>query len=88
MATLTDGEIRWVASQMAARMLTNAAEENQRTRLKQAVRDWAPDVDEFERRRVADAVASAFKGLANLLDDRLLRLINKGEATPRGRPAA
>lgn len=88
MPTLTDQEIRWVASKMAAKMLTQAADASQRERLKRAVADWAPDVDEFERRRLADLVARSFLGLANLVDDRLLRLITKGEATPRERPPA
>jgi hypothetical protein len=86
MPTLDDKEIRWVASKMAAKLLVQGSDDNQRARLKQAVRDWLPDCDEFEHRRVADAVALAFRSLASLVDDRLMRLVNKGEATPRERP--
>lgn len=82
-AKVTDEEVRWVISQMAARTLTRMGDPERREALKAAVRDWFPDtskVDEFELRRITDMVAVGFHGMANLVDERLKRLMINGKA--------
>lgn len=81
--TVSDEELRWVISRMVAKMLTTAGDPEQRDRLKRAVRDWFPNqdkVDEFELRRLTEAVAAGFHGMANLVDERLARLLASGKA--------
>jgi hypothetical protein len=82
MATATDEEIRWLASQMASQLLVRAGDPTPERlgALRLALADWMPGADEFELRRVADAVAISFRRFARLLDDRLERLEDKGQA--------
>ena len=83
MSTKRDEELRYLISVLSARLLTNAAAPNRRDALKRAVRDWFPDhddVDEFELRRITEAVAAGFSGMANLIEERLWRLVEAGRA--------
>lgn len=86
MASVTNEEIHWVISKIAAQMLTRMGDRERRDALKQTVRDWLPgaDIDEFELRRCTEAVASGMYGMANLVDERRQRLEKQGRATPRG----
>ena len=81
-AALTDEQVRHLISQMAAKTLTRMGDPERRDALKTAVKDWLPDADEFEVRRVTDLVATGFHGMANLIDERLRRLVINGKAVP------
>lgn len=83
MPARSDEELRGLVSEMTMRLLVNAADAGQQERLKRAIRDWYPDtstVDEFELRRVTEAVREGFRGMANLVDERLERLVESGRA--------
>jgi hypothetical protein len=82
-ATRSDEEVRGLISAVTMRLLRNAADSTQEDRLKKAIRDWYPDpdtVDEFELRRLTRMVQEGLGGMANLVEERLARLIDAGKA--------
>lgn len=83
MSTKSDNELRYLISVLSMRLLTNAGAPERRDALKKAVRDWFPDhddVDEFELRRITEIVGGGLLGMANLIEQRLGRLIEKEQA--------
>lgn len=69
-----------ISSLMAARALTRAADPETRDQLIAALRSWLPETDALTLRELADGVAADFKVLANAVDARLLRMVDKGKA--------
>lgn len=69
-----------ISSLMAARALTRAADPQTRHQLVSALYGWLPEVDEVTRRELAEGVAADFGQLANLIDHRLARLVDRGSA--------
>jgi len=69
-----------ISSLMAARALTRSADRETRGQLTNALKSWLPEVDALTLRELADGVAADFKTVANAVDDRLLRLVDKGDA--------
>lgn len=69
-----------ISSLMAARALTRAADPETRGQLTNALKSWLPDLDALTLRELGSGVAADFLQLANAVDDRLLRLVDRGAA--------
>lgn len=76
----TDKQMAAISSLMAARALTRASDPQTRHQLVSALFSWLPEVDEITRRELADGVAADFRKLANAIEARLNRLVDKGKA--------
>jgi hypothetical protein len=72
----------WISSRMAARALTRAADPEVRDQLVGALLSWLPDADLLTRRELAVGVAEDFGTLANAIDARLEKLVQRGVADP------
>ena len=86
MARLNDEQIRALYSDIAAALLGRAGdpEAERSTVLRQVIKDYAPDVDEFELRRLVKNVATGLRQLATLIEDRRDRMMDAGTAAPYG----
>jgi hypothetical protein len=82
MARPTQEQMTWISSTMAARALTRAADPETRNQLVSALHSWLPEVDILTRRELAEGVAEAFRSIANAIDARRDRLVERGLATP------
>jgi hypothetical protein len=82
MARPSKEEMAAISSLMAARALTRAAgpEPDIRAQLVSALHGWTPELDIVTRRELAAGVSADFLTIANAVDARLLRLIDKGAA--------
>lgn len=69
-----------ISSLMAARALTRAADPETRDQLTAALKSWLPEADPLTLRELAEGVAVDFRTLANAVDARLLRLVDRGAA--------
>lgn len=83
---LNDEQVRHLAADIAAAMLTRAADPSPERRdlLKTAIALWVPDADEFELRELAAHVGVCMNGLATLIDERKARMVATGRAEPYG----
>ena len=86
MATLTDPQIRALYSDIGAHLLARAGDPtDDRTQvLRQVIKDYTPELDEFELRRVVECVASGLRQLATLVEERKDRLMDDGRADVYG----
>jgi phosphoenolpyruvate carboxylase len=86
MAELTDPQIRALYSDIGAHLLARAGDPTEeRTQvLRQVIKDYLPEVDEFELRRVVEHVATGLRQLATCVEDRRDRLMDDGRAEAYG----
>ena len=69
-----------ISSLMAARALTRAADPETRGQLTNALKSWLPETDGLTLRELSDGVAADFRTLANAIEARLGRLVERGAA--------
>ena len=86
MAQLTDEQVRALYSDVAAQLLARCGDptaERSNT-LRQVIRDYVPDADEFEIRRLVIHVATGLRQLSTLIEERRDRLMDQGRAANYG----
>jgi hypothetical protein len=83
---LTDEQVRALYSDIGAALLARCGDptaERSQT-LRQVIRDYVPNADEFELRRLVIHVASGLRQLATLIEDRRDKLMDQGRADSYG----
>lgn len=70
-------EVRYVTTEAAMTALESLASDI--PQLRALAHDWFPDLDEFDRRAVAERLAVGLTGLRGLLDARRQRMIKSGD---------
>jgi hypothetical protein len=86
MAQLSDPQMRALYMDIGAQLLGRAGDPtSERTDvLRQIVKDYVPDADEFELRRLVGGVATGLRQLASLVEDRRDRMMDDGRADSYG----
>jgi hypothetical protein len=86
MAKLTDEQIRALYSDIGAHLLGRAGDPTAERSavLRQVIKDYVPDADEFEQRRLVVHVATGLRQLATLIEDRRDKLMDSGRADTYG----
>lgn len=83
---ITEAQVTWLASTMAARMLADAGGPGRRGQLADRLRDWFPDgqLTINQLHDLSGRVGQRFVGLAGLIDNRTTKLA--AEDPPRAVP--
>lgn len=86
MAKLSDEQIRALYSDIGAHLLGRCGDPTaeRSSVLRQVIKDYAPDVDEFELRRLVIHVATGLRQLATLIEERRDRMMDEGRAANYG----
>lgn len=86
MAQLSDAQVRALYSDIGAQLLGRAGDPTaERSQvLRQVIKDYVPDADEFEVRRLVIHVATGLRQLATLIEDRRDKLMDQGKAASYG----
>jgi len=84
MARPASEEIAWVSAELAMRALEKAAAAEPRL-LAQAFVDWFPDADgSMQRAEMAAGVATALRGYARLIQQRMNKMVARGDMRKPG----
>lgn len=86
MASLSDEQIRALYSDIGAHLLGRCGDPTaERSNvLRQVIKDYVPEADEFEIRRLVIHVATGLRQLATLIEDRRDKLMDQGRAATYG----
>jgi hypothetical protein len=87
MARLTDEQVRHLTSDLIAQALTRMADDTPERSLvlKDALKAWVPEADEFDLREILPRVQVGLRGMATLVEERRERLVSTGKAAPYAR---
>jgi len=88
MARPSNAQMVTISNLMAARALARAADPATRDHMIAALRSWLPETDVLTLRELADGVAADFMTVAQLVEERLARLQDKGLADAFGEPGS
>lgn len=86
MAHLSEPQVRALYSDIAAQLLGRAGDPTaERSQvLRQVIKDYVPEADEFEVRRLVLHVATGLRQLATLVEDRRDKMMDDGRAQTYG----